>query len=58
MATIMNDAAAVTAAALRVSMLVLMMTGPVLAVTMMRAENSTKISGAGLVLIVSLERNA
>jgi hypothetical protein len=58
MATIMNEAAAVTAAALRVSMLVLMMTGPVLAVTMMRAENGTKISGAGLVLIVSLERNA
>jgi multisubunit Na+/H+ antiporter MnhG subunit len=58
MATIMNQAAAVTAAALRVSMLVLMMTGPVLAVTMMRAENGSKISGAGLVLIVSLERNA
>jgi hypothetical protein len=58
MATMIKNTASISAAAFRVSMLVLMMTGPVLAVTMMKAQNGTKFSGAGLVLIVSIERNA
>jgi hypothetical protein len=58
MSTVLKNAASVSAAAFRVSMLVLLMTGPVLAVTMMKAQNGPKFSGAGLVLVVSLERNA
>jgi hypothetical protein len=58
MATMIKNTASMSAAAFRVSMLVLMMTGPVLAVTMMKANNAPKFSGAGLVLIVSIERNA
>jgi hypothetical protein len=58
MTQLINNTASVSAAAIRVSMLVLLMTGPVLAVTMMKAENGPKFSGAGLVLVVSIERNA
>jgi hypothetical protein len=58
MTAIANNTASASAAAFRISMLILMMTGPVMAVTMMRAENGPKFSGAGLVLVVSLERNA
>jgi hypothetical protein len=58
MATMIKNTASAGAAAFRVSMLVLMMTGPVLAVTMMKAESGPKFSGAGLVLVVSIERNA
>lgn len=43
-------------AALRVAAVVIMMTGPVFAVTAMKADNGGRISGAGLVLFVSLER--
>ena len=58
MTTAFKNTVSMSAAAFRVSMLVLMMTGPVLAVTMMKAENGPKFSGAGLVLVVSIERNA
>ncbi len=57
MTKMIKNTASVSAAAIRVSLLVVMMTGPVLAVTMMKAENGPKFSGVGLVLIVSLERN-
>ena len=58
MATMIKNVASVSTAAFRASLLVAMMTGPVLAVTMMKNENGTKFSGAGLVLVVSIERNA
>ena len=58
MATMIKNIASMTAAAVRVSLLVMVMTGPVLAVTIMKAENAPKFSGAGLVLVVSIERNA
>jgi hypothetical protein len=58
MSNIIKNTASMSAAVLRVSLLVLMMTGPVLAVTIMKANNAPKFSGAGLVLIVSIERNA
>ena len=58
MANLVKNTVLITAAAFRVSLLVLMMTGPVLAVTLMKAENGPKFSGAGLVLVVSLERKA
>ena len=57
MATMIKNTASMSAAVFRVLMLVFTMTGPVLAVTMLKAENSSKFSGAGLVLVVSLERN-
>ncbi len=58
MTTMIKNTASISAAAFRASLLVMMMTGPVLAVTMMKAENGPKFSGAGLVLVVSIERNA
>ena len=58
MVTMIKNTASMSAVAFRVSMLVLMMTGPVLAVTMMKSENGPKFSGAGLVLVVSIERNS
>jgi hypothetical protein len=58
MAILVQNTVSMSAAAFRVSFLVLMMIGPVLAVTMMKAENGPKFSGAGLVLVVSIERNA
>jgi hypothetical protein len=58
MATMIKNAASISASAFRAAMLVVMMTGPVLAVTIMKADNGPKFSGAGLVLVVSIERNA
>lgn len=46
----------IASAALRVAMIVGIMTGPVYAVAMMKAGEANKVSGAGLVLYVSLER--
>jgi hypothetical protein len=42
--------------ALRVAMVVTLMTGPVYAVSAMKDRSISHISGAGLVLYVSLER--
>ena len=53
-----QQTASMSAAVFRVAMLVVLMTGPVLAVTMMKANNGPKFSGVGLVLVVSLERVA
>ena len=58
MATMISKTTSISAAAFRVSLLVMIMTGPVLAVTMMKAQNGSKFSGAGFVLVVSIERNA
>ena len=58
MAAMLKNTASISAAAFRVSLLVIMMTGPVLAVTIMKADQAPKFSGAGLVLVVSIERNA
>jgi multisubunit Na+/H+ antiporter MnhG subunit len=51
-----KSARSVFSAALRVLAVVGMMTGPVYAVAMMKAAENPKVSGAGLVLFVSLER--
>lgn len=58
MSKMLKNTVAIGGAALRASLLVLVMTGPVWAVTYLKAENGTKFSGAGLVLVVSIERNA
>jgi hypothetical protein len=56
MKAMISVAAPLTKALLRASLLVAVMTGPVLALSMMSNGQGQKISGAGLVLYVSLER--
>jgi hypothetical protein len=58
MANTLNHAGSAANAMIRIAVVVGLMMAPMFAVAAAKAGAQPKISGAGLVLIVSLERNA
>jgi hypothetical protein len=58
MAQTLNHAGSAANAFMRIAVVVGLMMAPIFAVAAAKAGSAPKISGAGLVLIVSLERNA